>query len=222
MANLLLGVTGSVAAIRAPALYAMLQQAGHSVKVVATDASLYFFNPAELDGIDGKRNPAVLILDEDEWPGREAGRRWQRDDPVLHIELRRWAELLLVAPLDANTLAKFAAGLADNCLTCVWRAWEPGRPVVLAPAMNTLMWENRITSRHLLTVAGDAGIFLNESKVRLTELLPESVVDWINQNGKSLRVVPPVSKRLACGDVGVGALAPMEEIVAAVQAALMR
>jgi phosphopantothenoylcysteine decarboxylase len=222
MANVLLGVTGSVAAIRAPSLYALLKQAGHSVKVVATSASLYFFNPAELDGVDGKRNPAVVALDADEWPGREAGQQWKRDDPVLHIELRRWAELLVVAPLDANTLAKFAAGLADNCLTCVWRAWEPGRPVVLAPAMNTLMWEHRLTTRHLLSIATDAGIVLSESKVRLSDWTPESVVDWINKNGKSLRVVPPVSKRLACGDVGVGALAPLVEIGAAVQAALMR
>jgi phosphopantothenoylcysteine decarboxylase len=219
MANVLLGVTGSVAAIRAPSIYAMLKQAGHAVKVVATTASLYFFNPAEMDGSDGKRNPAVVSLDEDEWPGRDAGQQWQRDDPVLHIELRRWAELLLVAPLDANTLAKFAAGLADNCLTCVWRAWEPGRPVVLAPAMNTLMWENRLTTRHLLSIAADAGIALNESKV---ELNLEAVVDGINQNVKSLRVVPPVSKRLACGDVGVGALAPLEDIQAAVQGALFR
>jgi phosphopantothenoylcysteine decarboxylase len=221
MANVLLGVTGSVAAIRAPALFEMLKQAGHAVKVVATEASLYFFNPADLDGIDSKRNPAVVSLDQDEWPNRDAGRQWQRNDPVLHIELRRWAELLLVAPLDANTLAKFAGGLADNCLTCVWRAWEPARPVVLAPAMNTLMWEHRLTARHLLSIAADAGILLNESKVRLTQQDPESVVDWINKHGKPLRVVPPVSKRLACGDVGVGALAPLEEIVAAVQAALM-
>ncbi len=221
MANVLLGVTGSVAAIRAPALYALLKEAGHSVKVVATRASLYFFTPAELDGIDGKRNPAVVILDEDEWPGRDAGRQWHRDDPVMHIELRRWAELLLVAPLDANTLAKFAGGLSDNCLTCVWRAWEPARPVVLAPAMNTLMWEHRLTTRHLLSIANDAGIVLSESKVRLSEWEPEAVVDWINKNGKSLRVVPPVSKRLACGDVGVGALAPLEDILAAVRAALM-
>ena len=52
----------------------------------------------------------------------------QRTDDVLHIELRRWADLLLIAPLDANTLAKLASGLSDNCLTCVWRAWDPSGP----------------------------------------------------------------------------------------------
>ena len=98
-----------------------------------------------------------LVLDEDEWPGRDEGRRWQRDEDVLHIELRRWADVLLIAPLDANTLAKLANGLADNCLTCVWRAWEPGRPVVLAPAMNTLMWQHPATGRHLRQLAADMG-----------------------------------------------------------------
>jgi len=74
----------------------------------------------------------VVHLDEDEWPTGE-GQLWQRDDPVLHIELRRWAEVFVIAPLDANTLAKLACGLADNCLTCVCRAWTRAA-VILAPA----------------------------------------------------------------------------------------
>src|ERR1700730_12680946 len=93
MANVLLGVTGSVAAIRTPALYEALTRAGHRVKVIATGASLYFFDPAGLDPADPahpKRNPEVFVLDEDEWPGQSGGRRYERDDPVLHIELRRW------------------------------------------------------------------------------------------------------------------------------------
>ena len=152
MANVLLGVTGSVAALKTPILYGRLKGHGHAVKVVATQAALYFFDPAAIDPLDParpQRNPAVVVLDEDEWPGRDAGRRYERDDDVLHIELRRWADLLLIAPLDANTLGKLAAGLADNCLTCVWRAWDPARPVVLAPAMNTLMWQHPLTARCL-------------------------------------------------------------------------
>src|SRR5262249_57678031 len=151
MANVLLGVTGSVAALLTPEVVAGLKGAGYQVKVVTTLPALYFFDPATLDPIDPAnpaRNPEVVVLDEDEWPGQAAGRRWQRGEPVLHIRLRRWADLLLIAPLDANTLAKLANGLADNCLTCVWRAWEPSRPAVLAPAMNTLMWEHPLTGRH--------------------------------------------------------------------------
>ena len=177
MANILLGVTGSVAAIYTPVLVHDLLHAGHAVKVVATRSSLYFFDAASVEG---------LIRDADEWPGD----RYQRGDPVLHIELRRWADVLLVAPLDANTLAKFALGMTDNCLTCVYRAWDLAKPIVLAPAMNTLMWQHPATGRHLAQVKVDMG--------------PELVV------------VPPQVKTLACDDVGVGAMAARDEILRAV------
>lgn len=213
MANVLLGVTGSVAAIRTPQLYEELRRAGHHVKVVASQASLYFFDPALLGSAAAERNPQIVYLDEDEWPGRQIGRRYQRDDPVLHIELRRWAHLLVIAPLDANTLAKLVIGLADNCLTCVWRAWDPNWPVVLAPAMNTLMWEHPLTERHLRQLAADAGAGIAPSHLDL-----EDVLDWINATCPKLRVVPPQSKRLACGDVGVGAMAEVANIIAVVEA----
>jgi len=215
MANVLLGVTGSVAAIRTPSLYEKLKHEGHHVKVVATQAALYFFDPALLDaGAAGhsRRNPEVVILDEDEWPGRAAGRRYERDDPVLHIELRRWADLFVVAPLDANTLAKLANGLADNCLTCVWRAWDMARPVVLVPAMNTLMWEHPLTGRHLRQIAGVTGAGPDPGNEN-----PEDVAAWINRTSPKLRVVLPQSKRLACGDVGMGAMADLEDIVKVVR-----
>ncbi|NBO91618.1 MAG: phosphopantothenoylcysteine decarboxylase [Planctomycetia bacterium] len=184
MARVLLGVTGSVAAIKTPALFEELGQAGHSVRVVATQAALYFFDSSPLGN--------ALYCDADEWPGE----RYQRGDPVLHIELRRWADLLLIAPLDANTLAKLAAGLADNCLTCIYRAWDPARPIVVAPAMNTLMWEHPLTARHLNALTFDG--------------LPLP------------RIVGPITKQLACGDVGIGAMAEPAEIVRAVQEVLER
>ncbi len=214
MANVLLGVTGSVAAIRTPLIHEDLKRRGHQVKVVATQAALYFFDPTLLDPRDPQfpaRNPEVVVLDEDEWPGREEGRRYQPKDEVLHIELRRWAQLFLIAPLDANTLAKLAGGLADNCLTCVWRAWDPTRPVVLAPAMNTLMWEHPLTARHLRHLGDDAGAPPTQGRT------PEELIRWINTGCPRLRIVPPDSRRLACGDVGVGALAPLEQIVADVE-----
>jgi phosphopantothenoylcysteine decarboxylase len=207
MANILLGVTGSVAAVKTPLLYEMLKGAGHAVKVIATHASLYFFDPAVID-------QESLVLDDDEWPGRDEGRRWQRDEEVLHIELRRWADVLLIAPLDANTLAKLANGLADNCLTCVWRAWETDRPVVLAPAMNTLMWRHPATGRHLRQLAADMGI-IPPADVSLDDL-PE----WINAHGSRLRIAEPENRRLACGDVGVGAMAALETIAEMVQITL--
>jgi phosphopantothenoylcysteine decarboxylase len=202
VAKVLLGVTGSVAAIKTPELFAALGAAGHSVRVVATKAATYFFDPDALT--PPARDPAVISLDEDEWPGR----RWERGHPVLHIELRRWADLFLVAPLGANTLAKLANGLSDNCLTCVWRAWEPTRPVVLAPAMNTLMWQHPLTKRHLRQIAIDAGA------AHLPNHLDEAgTVAMMNERSPTLRVVLPQAKELACGDVGVGAMAAVGEIV---------
>jgi phosphopantothenoylcysteine decarboxylase len=217
MSKILLGVTGSVAASRTPDLYKALKEADHQVRVLATPASLYFFDPIALDPGRSTRNPEVVSLDDDEWPGRAQGRRWQRDDPVLHIELRRWADLLLLAPLDANTLAKLAHGLADNCLTCVWRAWDPERPIVLAPAMNTLMWKHKLTEQHFLMLAGHAGISADTEGPSGDWVVPDSAVEWVNNNCPQLCVVPPASKQLACGDFGVGAMAELDEIVDAVE-----
>jgi phosphopantothenoylcysteine decarboxylase len=200
MANVLLGVTGSVAAIYTQPLFHELCAAGHAVKVVATAASLYFFDPATL--------AAALVVDADEWPGE----RYRRGDTVLHIELRRWADVLLVAPLDANTLAKIALGLADNTLTCVWRAWDRSRPVVLAPAMNTLMWEHPATARHLRQISKDMGT------ADAPALAVDALVEWINRQGTRLGIVAPVSKSLACDDVGVGAMAERDAIIEALRA----
>ncbi len=219
MANVLLGVTGSVAAILTPALYEALGRAGHRVKVVATHAALYFFDPAVLDPADAaapRRNPEVVALDEDEWPGRAEGGLYRRGDSVLHIELRRWADALVIAPLDANTLAKLANGLSDNCLTCVWRAWDRARSVVLAPAMNTLMWEHPLTGRHLRQLAEDAAGAAPPAALDLPALL-----DWINRHCPQLAIAPPQSKRLACEDVGVGAMAALVTILGALDRLLL-
>ncbi|QEH34022.1 Phosphopantothenoylcysteine decarboxylase [Aquisphaera giovannonii] len=214
MARVLLGVTGSVAAILTPALDAALRRAGphaggNSVRVLATEPSLYFFDAAGLDPGEGPDEaPGRLYRDRDEWPGV----RYRRDDPVLHIELRKWADVLVVAPLDANTLGKFALGLSDNLLTCVFRAWDFSRPVILAPAMNTMMWRSPVTARHLgqilLDRAGLAalpdGWSLDSAPEHFARLAPRIIL------------IPPRSKRLACGDVGVGAMAEVRDIAEAV------
>ena len=200
MANIVLGVTGSVAAIYTAELTGQLQLEGHAVKIVATQPATYFFD---------YNNPKLTVIQEqDEWPGFAEGKKYQRGDSVVHIELRRWGELLLMAPIDANTIAKLANGLADNCLTCVYRAWERTRPIILAPAMNTLMWEHPATARHLRQIAFDAGL----ATVPATTDLPE-LMAWINAQCPLLQIVPPQQKKLACEDVGVGAMASLEDIV---------
>lgn len=199
MANLLLGVTGSVAAIKTPELVTALMDANHQVKVIATEPSLYFFRAASLPH-------SVLVRETDEWP--VGG--YHRGDVILHIELRKWADLLIIAPIDANSLAKIACGLADNCLTCVARAWEPARRVILAPAMNTLMWQHPSTIRHLRQLAEDRG----QLPPRFDD--PDVAVQWINEQNCGLTIIGPVTKELACGDVGPGGMAEIATIVAAI------
>lgn len=208
MSQIVLGVTGSVAALRTPALFEGLRGMGHRVRVVATEAALHFFDPGELapDPLDEPGGP--VFRDLDEWP---AG-RWRRDDPVPHIEFRRWADLLVVAPLDANTLAKLALGLSDNFLTCLFRAWDFARPVVLAPAMNTLMWDSPVTRRHLRQLLEDRGDGRHGDDWTLDQA--DAV---FARHAPGLVLVPPRSKRLACGDVGVGAMAEVVAIAEVVR-----
>jgi phosphopantothenoylcysteine decarboxylase len=206
MSRIVLGVTGSVAALRVPSLYEVLRTQGHRVRVVATEPSLHFFDPDSLtaDPSDPLGGPA--FRDIDEWPVD----RWAREDPVLHIEFRRWADLLVVAPLDANTLAKFALGLSDNFLTCLFRAWDFDRPVILAPAMNTLMWDSPVTKRHLRQLLEDRGDGRHGDAWTLDDA--EAV---FARHAPGLVLVPPQAKRLACGDVGQGAMAEVSAIAEA-------
>ena len=192
-----------MAAIRTPTLYAALAEHGHDVRVVATEPALYFFDPADLP-------PAKLIRDRDEWPGE----RYHRGDEVLHIELRRWADILIVAPLDANTLSKFALGLSDNLLTCLYRAWDLDKPVVLAPAMNTLMWRKPATSRHL----GRIWLDQNGRDSLPSDWSPDAAPALFAAHAPRTILIPPQAKRLACGDVGVGAMAEVVDIAEAVRA----
>jgi phosphopantothenoylcysteine decarboxylase len=184
--KILLGVTGSVAAKLTRKIAEKLLAAGQEVQIVATEASFYFwserdFNPEMLERVQVWR-------DRDEWQGK----KYDPDIPIAHIELRDWADVLLVAPLTANTLAKMANGLSDNLLTCVIRAWNPAKPVVVAPAMNTYMWFHPATAEHI-----------------------KKLGQWF-----SFSVVEPVEKTLACGQLGKGALADIDDIVAAVTKSL--
>jgi len=202
MAKVLLGVTGSVAAIKTPDLYEALRKRGHDVRIVATTASLYFFDPLSITK-STERDRSIISIDEDEWPDD----RYQRGDRVLHIDLRDWADVLVIAPLDANTLAKLAIGMSDNCLTCVCRAWDMSRRIVVAPAMNTMMWQHPMTRRHLRQLACDHGAAHIPS-----HLDEDGIINMINERSPTLRIVPPVVKELACGTVGVGAMADVERI----------
>lgn len=112
---------GSVATIKVPQLCQLLLDLGCEVKVVSTKAASYFVTQQQLPAAVGP-----IAGDEDEWHA------WSRvGDPVMHIELRRWADVFVVAPLSANSLAKLANGLCDNLVTCVARAWDFSRPLLV-------------------------------------------------------------------------------------------
>ncbi len=102
---------------------------------------------------------------------------------VLHIDLAKWADALYIVPCSLNSLAKIANGLCDNLVTCIARAWDFEKPYTIAYAGNTKMIEHPITKEHLAKIDS-----------------------W------GVKLVPPVSKKLFCGDEGIGALAPIEEI----------
>ncbi|KAI9091089.1 hypothetical protein K1719_028359 [Acacia pycnantha] len=174
--RILLAASGSVAAIKFANLCHCFSEWAE-VKGVATAASLHFIDRTAIP------KDVTLYTDEDEWSS------WKKlGDSVLHIELRKWADIMVIAPLSANTLAKIAGGLCDNLLTCIVRAWDYNKPLFVAPAMNTFMWNNPFTERHLITI-DELGINL----------------------------IPPVTKRLACGDYGNGAMAESSTIFSTVR-----
>ncbi|XP_077452468.1 phosphopantothenoylcysteine decarboxylase isoform X2 [Stigmatopora argus] len=172
----LVGVTGSVAALKLPNLVSeLLLLPGVDVRVVTTEHAQHFYSPEEVS--------AKVYSDKDEWE------MWsQRSDPVLHIELRRWADLLVIAPLDANTLGKLSSGICDNLLTCVVRAWDSSRPLLFCPAMNTAMWQHPITAQQVQ---------------RLKEF------GYVE--------IPCIAKKLVCGDKGKGAMAEVSTIISVIE-----
>jgi phosphopantothenoylcysteine decarboxylase len=179
---------------------------------VATEPALYFFDPAELGPMKSSGGPTTnqgpLYRDSDEWPNA----RYQRGDEILHIMFRKWADAFIVAPLDANTLAKFAIGIADNLLTCIFRAWDFSKPVVLAPAMNTLMWESQVTLRLLRQIHDDHAAEVTGARWTL-----EAAPGAFARHAPGIVLIPPQAKTLACGDVGVGAMAEVTLIAEVVR-----
>lgn len=208
--HILLAASGSVATIKLPNIVAKLSQHGNlSVRIILTNSASNFLagqsaeqpqlhSLLEIENVDG------IYLDKDEWE-----RPWVRGNSILHIELRRWADIFVIAPLSANSLAKMTIGMADNLLLSVIRAWDTTgeiehlsrrKTIVVAPAMNTAMWRHPVTKEHIKKLEEDWGISGGSD-------------GWIE-------VLRPVEKTLACGDVGDGAMTEWKEIVSLIEARL--
>ncbi|CAO1638725.1 unnamed protein product [Sympodiomycopsis kandeliae] len=221
--HVVIASSGSVASIKIPLMVEkLLEYSNVRVQVIATESSCHFYNRdqiAELGyeaasksatgrksadstspytvsclaqenlsasrGAPSPDSQSTLPLshvwtDSDEWTS------WKKvGDPILHIELRRWADIVLVAPCSANTLAKISNGICDNLLTSFLRALSPHTPTILYPAMNTLMYLHPFTAKQLKIVTEELGYM----------------------------VQGPIEKKLACGDLGAGAMVEWSDIV---------
>ncbi|KAI5246667.1 flavoprotein [Aureobasidium subglaciale] len=155
-------------------------------------------------------NLEAVYTDEDEW-----SQPWTRGADILHIELRRWADIMIIAPLSANSMAKMVAGMADSLVMSVVRAWDTTaildarrpnlpsslrtstgkKPLLVAPAMNTAMWAHPVTEKQAAVLEQEWGI----------------------DSGGWIRLIRPVEKELACGDTGAGAMREWRDILAIVR-----
>lgn len=168
--NIVLGVTGSIAAHKAADLASLLTKQKCSVRVVMTADAQRFITPLPFKTLS--RNPVVVDLydEEDGWK-------------PTHIKLADEADLLLIAPATANLIAKLANGLADDALTCIALALNPGAKVLVAPAMNGKMWEHAATQQNVATLRKRGAEFIG-----------------------------PEAGMLSCGYEGIGRLWPVEKI----------
>jgi phosphopantothenoylcysteine synthetase/decarboxylase len=168
--RIVLGVTGSIAAHRAADLASLLTKQGCDVQVVMTADALRFITPLPFKTLS--RHPVITDLyDEEEG--------WKPS----HIRVADEADLLLVAPATAHTIAKLAQGLADDALSCVALALNPKAKVLLAPAMNGKMWLHPATQQNVAVL-----------------------------KGRRVEFIGPEEGMLACGYEGIGRLWPVEKI----------
>ena len=166
-----LGVTGGIAAYKAAEVLRGLQRAGCTVRVAMTKHACAFISPLTFRALSGSH-----VIVDDYAP--------DNPDPIAHITFSQTVDLLVVAPATANIIAKFARGIADDFLSTTYLA--SNAPVLVAPAMNTTMWNHPATQRNLAQLRADG-----------------------------VRIVEPDSGEMACGTIGPGRLSEPEIVVAA-------
>ncbi len=181
--KIVLGVSGGIAAYKSAELVRLLMDRGYRVQAVMTASAREFIRPLTFAALTGQEVITDLFA------GGSGDATVQ--SAIEHIGVAQETDLLLVAPATANVLAKFANGVSDDFLTTMHLAYQG--PIVVAPAMNTNMWDHPATRKNLATL-----------------------------RGRGVRVVEPDSGALACGMVGPGRLADLDSIVAAVEEQLGR
>ncbi len=153
--NIVLGVTGSIAAHKAADLASLLAKAGYNVRVVMTADAQRFITPLPFKTLS--RNPVITDLyDEEEG--------WK----PTHIRLADEADLLLLAPATANIIAKLTHGIADDALTCIALALNPKAKILVAPAMNGKMWLHAATQENVATMKSRGAEFIGPEEGMLS------------------------------------------------------
>jgi phosphopantothenoylcysteine decarboxylase len=170
MKRAILGITGSISAYKAADIASSLVKLGWDVHAVMTKAGASFITPLTLQALTKNRVYTDVL---------------QEDDPshIVHVNLPQSADIILIAPATANIIGKLACGIADDMLTSMVLA-AYGIPLLIAPAMNTRMYENPAVQANLDTL-----------------------------RGRGWKVIEPKESMLACGDFGRGALADVGDIV---------
>lgn len=171
--NILLIMTGSIACYKACAIVSSLHQKGYVVKVVLSPSSLHFIGASTIEGLTGQ--PAITEM-------------YAVGSAMDHIKLDRWADLIVVAPATANFINKIANGIGDDLLTTLFLAHDFKKPFLLAPAMNTMMYQHPTTQ---------------ESLKKLKSF--------------GVEILETASGVLACGEVGYGRLLDPQLIIQEVE-----
>jgi phosphopantothenoylcysteine synthetase/decarboxylase len=149
VAKVLVGVTGGIAAYKAPGVIRRLGEEGHEVRTIATEAAFRFIPEETLSIATGEH-----VHTDRTW--------WEESGRVEHVSLARWADLLLVAPATADAMARAAIGLGDNLLSATILAGA--EKVLWAPAMNPEMWSNPVTQRNVKTLKSWGHTFVGPAK----------------------------------------------------------
>ena len=187
--NIILGVCGSIASYKSAILVRLLTKAGANVKVIMTSDACEFITPLTLSTLS--KNPVLTEFVKD------STGEWNN-----HVELALWANYILIAPISANTLAKFANGICDNLLTAVYLSAKC--PIYFAPAMDLDMWKHPSTKKNKTTLLSYGNILINPAHGELAsglvgegrmaepdeivEFLIKEVSGWFKLKGKSVLV----------------------------------
>jgi phosphopantothenoylcysteine decarboxylase / phosphopantothenate---cysteine ligase len=171
--TILLGVTGSIASYKAADLISDFTKKGHEVFVIMTKEAAEFITPLTLQTLSGNKVYSDMFGIPEEWDTK-------------HVSLAKKADLILIAPATANIIGKLACGICDDLLTCTATASEA--QVLIAPAMNDVMYKNKIVQKNIARLKGIGYEF-----------------------------VGPKKGRLACGYEAIGCMADVDEIVRAIE-----